>query len=261
MSRKAYRSAPRVASETLVFAGRSLRHWGRQPQLLLLSTVQPVMLVVLFTQVFGGSVDTPGMSYVDFMVAGVLVQTVAWDSTHTAVGVAEDVTSAAIERFRSLPVSPLAVLTGRIAADAARNVLVVLLMLGTAATIGFRPRGHVIEAIAAVVVVATFGIAMNWIFALIGLRARSTEAALAASSIWIFPLMFASSALVPVASMPGWLQPFAAHQPVSQVVDAARALLLGQPPGSAVVGALAWTAAGLAVAVPVAIRRYRRLLA
>ena len=156
-------------SDTLVLAGRSLRHWRRQPQLLLLSTIQPVMLVMLFTQVFKGSVVVPTMSYVDYLVPGVMVQVVAWDSVQTAVGVAADVASSTIDRFRSLPMTQVAALAGRTVADAVRSLAVVLLMLGVGAIVGLRPRGGVGPTVAAVALIVAFGYALSWLFAYVGL--------------------------------------------------------------------------------------------
>jgi ABC transporter DrrB family efflux protein len=251
-------TARSALSDTQVLAGRSLRHWLRQPQLVLLSTVQPVILVLLFSQVFGGAVHVPGLSYIDFLLPGVLVQTVAWDSTQTAVGIADDRSSSTIERLRSLPMSPLAALAGRTLADACRNLFVVTLMVAAGAVAGFRPHGGLLALAGAVLLVVFFGYALNWVFALIGLTVQGTEAALAASFVWVFPLMFASSALVPPQTMPGWLRGFAEYQPISTVINATRALMTGQPAGHWVAGALAWTLLTLAVAVPLAGRRYYR---
>lgn len=246
-----------AVSDTAVIAGRSLRHWVRQPQLVLLSTVQPVMLVVLFTQVFGGAVDTPGIAYVDFLVPGVIVQVVAWDSAQTAVGLAEDLRTSTIDRFRTLPMAPPAVLAGRTFADAARNLGVVLVMVAVGHLVGFRFSGGIGGAVAAIALVIAFGYAMTWVFALVGLSVGGAEAALAAGFVVVFPMMFASSALVPVSTLPGWLQPFAAHQPITLVVDATRALALGTPATRPVVGALLWTGA-LLLCLPFAVRRYYR---
>lgn len=244
-------------ADTLVLAGRSLRHWRRQPELLLLSTAQPVLLVLLFTQVFGGAVATPGTRYVDWLVPGVLVQVVAWDSAKTAVGVAEDLASSTIERFRTLPMSAPAVLAGRTLADAGRNLFVVLAMLAAGALVGLRVPGGPVAAAGAIALTVAFGYALTWLFAYLGLRARGGEAALAAGILVVFPLMFASSAVVPVETMPAWLRPFAAHQPLTAVIDAVRALLQGRPAAGEVAAALAWTAGVLAVAVPAAVRRFR----
>lgn len=246
-------------ADTLVMAGRSLRHWRRQPELLLLSTAQPVLLVLLFTQVFGGAVTTPGTRYVDWLVPGVLVQVVAWDSAKTAVGVAEDLASSTVERFRTLPMSAPAVLAGRTLADAGRNLFVVLAMLAAGAVVGLRIPGGPVAAAGAVALTVSFGYALTWLFAYLGLRARGGEAALAAGILVVFPLMFASSALVPVETMPAWLRPLAAHQPLTAVIDAVRALMQGRPAAGAVATALAWTAGILAVAVPAAVRRFHQV--
>jgi ABC-2 type transport system permease protein/oleandomycin transport system permease protein len=246
-------------ADTLVMAGRSLRHWRRQPELLLLSTAQPVLLVLLFTQVFAGAVATPGMRYVDWLLPGVLVQVVAWDSAKTAVGVAEDLASSTLERLRTLPMSAPAVLAGRTLADAGRNLLVVLTMLAAGALVGLRIPGGPVATTAAVALTVAFGYALTWLFAYVGLRSRGGEAALAAGILVVFPLMFASSALVPVETMPAWLRPLAAHQPLTAVIDAVRALMQGRPAAGAVAAALAWTAGILALAVPAAVRRYRHV--
>lgn len=246
-----------AVSDTLVLAGRSLRHWLRQRQLLLLTTIQPVMLVVLFTQVFGGSVRTPGMRYVDFLVPGVIVQVVAWDSAQTAVAVSADVTSSTIDRFRSLPMARIAVLAGRTLADAARNLVVILIMIGVGTVAGFRVRGGMGGALAAILLILAFSYALTWIFAYVGLTAGGAEAALAAGVLVVFPLMFASSALVPTATLPDWLRPVAEHQPLTAVIDAARALLQGEPAPTVPAAAL-WTLGVLAVAVPLAVSRADR---
>lgn len=247
-----------IFSDTMVLTGRSLRHWARQPQLLVLSTIQPVMLVLLFTQVFGGSVATPGLRYVDYLVPGVIVQVVAWDSAQTAVALAADVASSTIDRFRSLPMTQAAVLAGRTLADAVRTLLVVMIMLGVGYLVGFRIRGGVAGAVAAVALIIAFGYALTWLFAYLGLTAGGAESAMAAGVVVVFPLMFASSAIVPTATLPGWLRPVAEHQPLTLVMDAARALLHGQPAAGPLIGATLWTVGIAAVAVPLATRRYHR---
>jgi ABC transporter DrrB family efflux protein len=248
-----------TVSDTLALAGRTLRHWIRQPQLVLLSTVQPVMLVVLFTYVFGGAVATPGVRYVDFLLPGVMVQVVAWDSTQTAVGIAADRASSIMDRFRSLPICAPAILAGRTLADFCRNVLVVAAMIAVGHLVGFRFQGGAWAAASAAALVVGFGYAANWLFALIGLTSRGAEAAFAVSLIVVFPLMFASSAMVPPATMPGWLRPFAENQPISLTVNAARALTLGTPIGAELLGALAWIVGLLAIAVPAAVWRFNRV--
>ncbi len=254
-------------NDGFVMTWRNLMRWVRLPQLLVVSTVQPIMFVLLFNFVFGGPIDIPGIdNYIDYLLAGIFVQATTFGATQTGVALAEDLAQGVIDRFRSLPMSRSAVLAGRTTADAVRGLFVVLLMTVIGLLIGFRFGGTVLGAVAAIVLVVAFGFALSWIAAVVGMSMRSPEAAQAASFVWVFPLVFASSAFVPTQTMPDWLAAFAENQPVSAVANAARALMLGEP-GEAIAGgsageltlqALLWIAALLAVAVPLAIQRYRR---
>jgi ABC-2 type transport system permease protein/oleandomycin transport system permease protein len=247
------------AAATLALTRRNLLHWLRQPQLLLLSTAQPVIVVVVFTAVFRGTV-AEDVDPLAFLLPGILVQVLAFDSLQTAVGLAEDLSDATVDRLRTLPVPRSAVLVARTLADACRNAAVLALMLATGTALGFRHGGGVPRAAAGMLLVLLFAHALSWVFAAVGLSVRGgAEAANAAGVVWMFPLVFASTALAPAAEMPDWLRAFAAHQPVSAVVDAVRALLGGEPAGGPVLLALGWTAAVLAVFVPLSVRRFRRL--
>jgi ABC-2 type transport system permease protein/oleandomycin transport system permease protein len=222
--------SPRWAvSDALAITWRNLLKYVRVPTLLVFSTIQPVMFVLLFRYVFAGSINlrTPGLNYVDFLMPGIFVQTVVFGSTQTGVGLAEDLAGGMIERFRSLPMARSAVLAGRTLSDTVRNVFVVLLMTGVGMLVGFRFHGAPLGAVGALVLAVMFGFAFSWISALIGLSAGNVEAAQAGSFVWIFPLTFASSAFVPVKSLPGWLQAWAKVNPVSITVDALRSLSLG----------------------------------
>ncbi|HEX6755061.1 MAG TPA: ABC transporter permease [Mycobacteriales bacterium] len=244
---------------TLALTRRNLLHWLRQPQLLLLSTVQPVVVVVVFTSIFRGTVGG-GVNPVAFLLPGILVQVLAFDSLQTAMGLAEDLSDTTVDRLRTLPVPRSAVLVARTLADACRNVAVVLLILAAGTGLGFRYTGGPLRTVAGVALVLAFAYALSWIFTAIALSVRGgAEAANAAGVVWMFPLVFASTALAPAAAMPGWLRGFVAHQPVSAVVDAVRALLIGQPTRTPVLLALAWTAAIVAVFAPISARRFRRL--
>jgi len=245
-------------ADTVTIAQRNLITLRRVPQLLVFSPVQPVMFVLLFRYVFGGAIRVPGQSYVDFLMPGVFAQTVVFGSMNTAVGLATDVNSGLIERFRSLPMARSAVLAGRTLADAVRNVLVVTLMAAVGFLVGFRVHTNGFGLLGAMALLVLFGYALSWIFAAVGLAVGQPETAQAAAFPVVAPLVFASSAFVPVNSMPGWLQPFAEHQPLSVVVSASRDLVLGGPTAGHVLQALAWCAAILAVAAPLAVRRYRR---
>jgi len=255
----AVHTGPRVVlGDALVVAGRNLRHLTRNPQLLVFATIQPVMFVLLFRYVFGGAIAVPNGSYVDYLMPGVFAQTVAFGAIATGVGLAEDLSKGLVDRFRSLPMARSAVLAGRTLADLVRNVGVVTLLVLVGMAVGFRVSNGVLPLLGGLALLLLFGFALSWIFALVGLLTADAESAQAAAFLVLFPLTFASSAFVPVQSMPGWLQTFAANQPVTVVVDAIRALVLGQPAGSKVLGALAWSVALLAVFVPLAVRRYRR---
>ena len=246
-----------AVSDTLVMTRRNLLRYVRVPQLLVFSTVQPVIFVLLFAYVFGGAIRTPGVDYINFLIPGILVQTVLFGATQATVGLAEDLSGGMVDRFRSLPMTRLAVLAGRTLADSVRNIFVVLIMIGVGYLIGFRFQDGLLSAALAVALVVLFGFAFSWISVLVGLFAKDPESAQVAGFIWVFPLVFASSAFVPVETMPGWLQAFAEVQPISVVVDAARALTLGGPTDT-VWWALAWILGITAVFAPLAVARFRR---
>jgi ABC transporter DrrB family efflux protein len=249
--------------DTLVVTRRNLRHFVRQPQLLIFSTVQPVMFVLLFTYVFGGAIGQAlpaGVSYIDFLLPGIWVQSVSFRATQTAVGLAEDLERGVIDRFRSMPMARSAVLAGRTLADLVRNVLIIALMIVVGYVIGFRfGGGGLVDALAAVAIVAGFGLALSWIFAFVALTVRGAEAAQSAGFVAIFPLVFASSIFVPVASMPSWLQAFAEISPVTLTADAARGFALGGSTADSLPGATAWIVGLLTVFIPLCVWRYRRM--
>jgi ABC-2 type transport system permease protein len=249
-----------TARDIAAMTWRNIIRYVRIPQLLVFSTIQPVMFVLLFNYVFGGALRVPGVTrYIDYLMAGIFVQTAIFGSTQTGVGLAEDLSKGMIDRFRSLPMARSAVLAGRTLGDLFRNVFVVLLMTGVAYLVGFRFRGGVAGALAALALVLLVGFAFSWISATIGLLVRNVEAAQTAGFIWVFPLVFASSAFAPVQTMPGWLQGFARATPITTTVDAVRALSLGRPVGDALWWSLAWIAGILLVFVPFAVSRYRRI--
>jgi len=261
-----------VIQDTLAMTRRNLLKYVRVPTLLVFSTIQPVMFVILFAYVFGGAIGSqlpPSVNYKDYLMAGIFVQTVIFGSTQTGVALAEDLTRGMIDRFRSLPMARSAVLAGRTTGDTIRNLFVVLLMSGVGYLIGFRFHGGPLATLGAILLAVLFGLAFSWISANIGLRVRDVESAQAASFVWVFPLVFASSAFVPVQTMPSWLQGFAKHNPISVVVDASRYLVLGGERAksigmlgsmwSYVLPALLWIAGILLVFVPLAVRKYRRI--
>lgn len=248
-------------ADAAIIANRNLIALRRMPQLVVFATVQPVIFVLMFVYVFGGALQSslpPGMSYVDYLMPGIFVQTVTFGAMSTGVGLAEDLHAGIVERFRSLPMARSAVLAGRTTADLVRNIFVVALMLVVGFVVGFRPHTDVLQFVLGIGIVVFFSVALSWIFALVGMSASNAEAAQAMSFPIIAPLVFASSAFVPVDTMPGWLQGFAEHQPVSVTVNAARGLLLGSADATTVLAAIAWSVGIIAVFAPLAVRRYRR---
>jgi ABC transporter DrrB family efflux protein len=248
--------------DTRVVTGRNLRHFVRQPQLLIFSTIQPIMFVLLFAYVFGGAVQGAlpgGVTYIDFLLPGIFVQSVAFRATQTAVGLSEDLERGVIDRFRSMPMARSAVLIGRTVADLVRNILIIGLMTGVGYLIGFRFEAGLLNALACVAVVSAFGFALSWIFAYVALTVRGAEAAQSAGFVVIFPLVFASSVFVPVASMPDWLQTVARVSPVTLTANTARGYaLVGGVPAS-LGGAAAWIIGLLVIFVPLCVWRYRRM--
>ncbi len=249
----------RALRDTMAITWRNLIGYRRVPQLLVFSTVQPVIFVLLFRYVFGGAIDVPGpIPYVDFLMPGVFVQTVVFGALATAIGLAADMKSGLLERFRSLPMARSAVLAGRTLADLSRNVFVVLLMVAVGFLVGFRIHTNALALIAGILLLLFFGYAMSWIFATVGLALGDPETAQAAAFPVLAPLVFASTVFVPLERMPGWLQVWAEHQPVSVTASAVRALVLGGPTASLVWQSLAWCVGILVVFAPLAVRRYRR---
>jgi len=244
--------------DSLSVAGRNLTIYRRVPQLLVFSTIQPVIFVLMFRYVFGGVIGAAlTVPYVDFLMPGIFVQTVVFGAIATAVGLATDVQSGLLERFRSLPMARSAVLAGRTLADLTRNVFVAMLMLGVGLAVGFRIHNGVLLLVGGMLLVLVFGYALSWVFATLGLLTGDPETAQAAAVPVLTPLVFASSAFIPVRTMPGWLQAFAKHQPVSITASAVRALVLGGPTASYVWQCLAWCAGIITVFAPLAVRRYR----
>jgi ABC transporter DrrB family efflux protein len=250
-----------AVSDTLVLARRSLLRIRRQPDLLIGYTVQPLMFVLLFVFVFGGAIDTPGYDYVDFLMPGIIVQSMVFGGFVTALGLAEDLKKGLIDRFRSLPMTRSAVITGRTLADVGANIVQLVVMVGVGLLVGFSFATSVPEVVAGIALALFIGYAFSWVFAFIGLIASSPEASNAYGFTILFPLTFVSSAFVPVESMPGWLEPVAENNPFTTMVDAARALFIGTPAGNDVWGAVAWSVAIIAVFAPLAAWRYRRAVA
>jgi ABC transporter DrrB family efflux protein len=247
-----------AVSDTLVLAKRNFLRIARAPDLLLAFTVQPIMFVLLFAYVFGGAIATSGHSYINFLIPGILVQTMAFGGFVTAMGIAEDLRKGLVDRFRSLPMSRSAVLAGRTLSDIVTNGISITVMLVVGVIIGFGFESPFLHVVAGILILLLFGYAFSWVFAFIGLTSSSPEAAQSLGFILIFPLTFVSSAFVPPETMPGALQWFAEWNPFSITVNAIRALFIGDPAGNAVWGAVAWSLGITVVFAFLAVTKYKR---
>jgi ABC-2 type transport system permease protein/oleandomycin transport system permease protein len=247
-----------AVSDALTITRRNLIAYTRVPEALFFSSVQPVMFVLLFRYVFGGAIHPIGMSYVDYLIPGIFMQTVAFGSIGTSIGLAEDLQKGLIERFRALPMARSAVLAGRTIADLMRNVVVSVIIAGVGFAVGFRIGTNVLCFVAGILILLLFAYVLSWGLAYIGLSAPDSETAQVMSFPLLFPLTFASSAFVPVQTMPHYLRAFAANQPFSIVVDTTRALMVGGPTSFLLFKCLVWLAGMLIVLAPLAVRKYRR---
>ena len=266
-------SAAWAVRDAGAMAGRNLRRLTRQPEQIVFNLVSPIMFVLLFRYVFGGAISgLQGLNYVNYLIPGIAVQTVLFSAGTTGFALADDMQKGFVKRLRSLPMARSAVFGGRVASDTVLNAVGLVVLLATGFAVGFRP-ASALGLILAALLLLLFALAVSLGYALIGLTVRSPEAVNAATFPIIFPLTFASSAFVPVETMPDWLKGFATHQPVSVVINAARSLILGDTAtaeqrtlllggsgtGSLVLQSLAWTLGiGLLFGV-LCTRRYRRL--
>ena len=246
-------------SDTLTIARRDLLALFRIPSAIVFAMIQPVMFVLLFRYVFGGVIQIPGYSYVNYLIPGILVQTVIFGSVGTAIGLAEDLQRGLIERFKALPMARMAVLAGRTVADMLRNVMVLVIITGVGFAVGFRPGGGVLHYLEACLLMLVFAYCVSWGFAFVGLAAPNSETAQAMTFPLIFPLVFASVIFVPLYSMPGWLKPLANNQPISQTALAVRGLMDGTSVGNSVWVSLVWAVGLIAFLAPLAVNRYRKV--
>jgi ABC transporter DrrB family efflux protein len=254
-----------VVRSTLTVARRALLRYLRTPQLIVLATVQMSLFFLIYRYMFGGAIHIAGMPYVDFLVPGFIATGVLFAGIGTATAMAEDLDQGFIDRLRSLPIPRSSVLAARALADTAIFAWSTVFTAAIAYAVGFRLHGTAVEGLAALGLVVVFGFAFEWVFITLGLVAGNAQAAQGMGMI-VFPFAFISSAYVPVASMPAWLQVFANHQPLTYMVDAVRALtlgshsaaLLGHPASYFVIRSLIWAAAIMAVFMPLAVARYRR---
>ncbi|HZB34718.1 MAG TPA: ABC transporter permease [Gaiellaceae bacterium] len=247
-----------AVSDTFELAKRSLKRIRRQPDLLVGFTIQPIMFVLLFVYVFGGAINTGPLEYVDYLMPGIIVQSMVFGGFVTALGLADDLKKGLIDRFRSLPMWGPAVISGRILADVGTNVIQLVIMFTVGIAAGFRFNASFLDVVAGIALLLLIGYAFSWVFAFIGLSASSPEASNAYGFTILFPVTFISSAFVTPETMPNWLQPIAENNPFTTMVDAARAFFIGTPAGNDIWGAVAWSIGIIAVFGVLSVWRYHR---
>jgi len=230
-----------------VFIGRSVRLSIRNVEALLMAVMLPVMLMLLFTYVFGGALDPSG-NYVNYVVPGIILLCAGFGSSSTAVDVSVDMTNGIIDRFRTMPIHSMGVITGHVAASLTRNLLATAVVIGVAFLVGFRPNAGPAEWLAALGIIVLFILAFTWLYAAIGLVASSPSAASGYGFALLF-LPYLSSAFVRTETMPGWLQDVANHQPITPVIETIRGLLTGTPIGNQAWLAVGWCALLILVAI------------
>jgi ABC transporter DrrB family efflux protein len=247
--------------DTALITNRHLLRTRRTPQIMVLSAIMPIMFVLLFRYVFGGSIQVPGYdSYVDYLIPGILVQTVIFGASSTTVGMADDLSKGVTDRFRSLPIHRGAILAARTIADLIRLSYTMALLIGVGFLVGYHTHASVPSILAGLGIALFFGFACSWLFALLALIVRQPETAQLAAFLVTFPFVFAASTFTSTATRPGWLQTFADAQPVTRVVNALRALMDGSgPAGRPALYALAWSAGILVVAAAHATWRFRKV--
>ncbi len=246
-------------SDIVVMSRRDILKYLRLPQLLVFNALLNVVLLLLFNYVFGGAIQTGGVDYIQYFLPGFVAQTVVFGSTQTSVAIAEDLSKGLIDRFRSLPMSRSAFLTGRVISDAVRYSILLLLMVAVGVAAGFRFQNGAGPAVAGLALIILFGIALTWVAVFIGISVKDVETAQTAGFVWVFPLVFASSTYVPIQTMPGWLQAFAKINPLTPLVDTVRGLFLGGDISSSLWQVLVWSAGIILVFLFLAVRRYRLL--
>jgi ABC transporter DrrB family efflux protein len=244
--------------DSLEMVRRNLIRIRRTPELLLDVTVTPIMFVLLFRYVFGGAIDVGNTSYVNYLMAGIFVQTIVFAAIYTSVLLANDLEKGMIDRFRSLPMAQSAVITGRTLTDLLRGALAVAVMWIVGLLVGFSPQGGVLNWAAAIGLLLLFGWAISWVGVTLGMLMRTPEAVNGVIFVTVFPLTFASSAFVPTDSMPSWLQVFAENQPLTLLINAVRDLVLGGSGGPDLLPAVLWGVALLIVFFPIGVWLYQK---
>src|SRR4051795_1358058 len=244
-------------SDALTLSGRALRLSRRNVEAMLTSLMLPILLMLLFVYLFGGAIETGTARYVTYVVPGLLILCAGYGASVTAVSVSHDMSGGIVDRFRSEDVGGAAGLAGHVAASLVRNAASTVLVLGVGVLVGFRPHASALDWLAAAALLLAFVVALSWFAAVIGLLAKTPEGA-SGFTFFVMFLPYPSSAFVPIHTMPGWIQGFAAHQPVTPVIETLRALLLGTPAGSSPWQALLWCGGILLASVAAAGVLFRR---
>ncbi|MBI2594779.1 MAG: ABC transporter permease [Candidatus Colwellbacteria bacterium] len=241
-----------------VLTWRNLIYYTRDPRLMIFSSVQPVIFLLLFTYVFGGAIKTSVDNYITYLLPGIIIQVALFGSMMTGIALSTDLSKGIMDRLRSLPIAHGAILAGRTITDIIRNIFVLILMIGLGYLIGFETSAPLGDFILGILIALMFGFVFSWISATIGLAVKNPETAQVAGFIWLFPLMFVSSIFVPISTMPDWLQAFAERSPITYTVDAVRALWLGGDFEDPLLYSLLWSGVLLLIFVPLAIRAFKR---
>lgn len=247
-----------ILTDIRVLTWRNLIYYRRVPQLIIFSTIQPLLFLLLFTYVFGGAIKTSVDNYITFLLPGIIIQVALFGSMMTSIALATDLSKGMMDRLRSLPIAHGAILGGRTITDLVRNSFVIIIMLILGFIIGFETDAPLGDFLLGALIALLFGFVFSWISATIGLMVKNPETAQVAGFIWLFPLIFASSIFVPISTMPDWLQAFAERSPITYTVDAVRGLWLGQSFGDALLYSLIWSGALLLIFIPLAIRSFKR---
>ncbi len=247
-----------VFSDSFVLIGRSLKHIFKNTDQLIGLTIQPIMFMILFRYVFGGAIATGGTSYVNFLIAGILVQSLAFGSLTTSIGIAADLQRGIVDRIKSLPIASWTLLMGHVVADLVRNIIQSIILISAGLLVGFRPEASVSDWLIITGIVLLFTFAMSWAAAVMGLIGKTVEVVQTYGFFFIFPLTFASAAFAPTESMPKVLRIFAENQPVTHVIEAIRALMIGAPIGNHGTIATLWCVGVIVVSVPVATYLFRK---
>ena len=247
---------PTGLTASLIFGWRAMLKIRHVPMQLFDVTVFPIMFVLMFTYLFGGALADSPREYLQFLLPGILVQTVAWITIYTGMGLNSDIHKGVFDRFRSLPVWRPALLVGMLLADVARYTMATVIMLGLGLALGFRPDGGPVGVVAAVALLLLFSFALSWLWTVLGMKMQTPEAVMQTSMTVMFPLTFASNVFVDPDTMPGWVQAFVNHNPVTHLTSAIRDLMHGDAAGVEVAWALGWSAGLVLVFAPLAMRLY-----